>query len=217
MLVTTGRTSGRSFVAIAYCLFNYLHGSYLKMEPQTQTLEAKLAALREVENIYRLSKKWQRLTPDEKRPNWEKIADAILRKALGRPVQAVEKMPLRLQDDKHMHEHDRRSARVFDRTLQNGVIDPAALHSFRHGRTTHHPTRRIRRSRGPDPAYLPPAKSYILHGSTDLHYPSHHVQNVGFVPSMHEAPSHIKVERPGPPSDPIGHVPTAAPHKTAFY
>ena len=44
------------------------------------TLEEKLKAIREVESIYALAKKWQRLTPDEKRPNWERIADAVLQK-----------------------------------------------------------------------------------------------------------------------------------------
>ena len=93
-----------------------------------QTLEQKLSALREVENIYRLSKKWQRLTPDERRPNWEKIADAVLRKALGQPVlTSVHTQALQLDDGAHYHEHDERSARVFRRTLDNGILPPDAI------------------------------------------------------------------------------------------
>ena len=39
-------------------------------------MEAKLKALKEVEQIYRLSKKWKRNMPDEKRPDFERMADA---------------------------------------------------------------------------------------------------------------------------------------------
>ena len=38
-------------------------------------MEAKLKALKEVEQIYRLSKKWRRNMPDEKRPDFERMAD----------------------------------------------------------------------------------------------------------------------------------------------
>lgn len=176
------------------------------MQAQTQSLEQKLAALREVENIYRLSKKWQRLTPDERRPNWEKIADAILRKALGRPVDtAVHAHSMQLQEGKHYHEHDERSARVFRRTLRNGVLPPDARHSFESGRRTVSAAKRIRPRRGPADHR---ARTVIQHGATDLQYPSHHVQGSGFVPSDHEVASHVRLEHRQQTSQP-SNVPTA--------
>ena len=45
-------------------------------------MEAKLKALKEVEQIYRLSKKWRRNMPDEKRPDFERMADRVFRQAI---------------------------------------------------------------------------------------------------------------------------------------
>ena len=94
------------------------------------SLDEKLKAIREVESIYALSKKWQRLTPGEKRPNWERLADAVLKKAMGQPL-AGPPEPLNVQDDKMHHEHSPRSARVIERTLRNGVVHPDVLHHYR--------------------------------------------------------------------------------------
>ena len=94
------------------------------------SLETKLKALREVESIYRLSKKWQRLTPDEKRPNWERIADALLKKAMGTPLQPLP-VGLNVRRSKQHHTHSPRTARVIERTLRNGIVHPDVLHSYR--------------------------------------------------------------------------------------
>ena len=104
------------------------------------SLEAKLKALREVESIYRLSKKWQRLTPDEKRPNWERIADAILKKAMGTPLQSLP-AGLNVRRSKQHHTHSPRTARVIERTLRNGIVHPDVLHSYRNDKVEHGSTR----------------------------------------------------------------------------
>ena len=50
-------------------------------------MERHIKALKEVEQIYRLSQKWQRNMPDEKRPNFSRMADRAFRRALNMPVQ----------------------------------------------------------------------------------------------------------------------------------
>ena len=156
------------------------------------SLETKLKALREVESIYRLSKKWQRLTPDEKRPNWERIA---LKKAMGTPVQA---QPARLSvhRSRQHHTHSPRSARVIERTLRNGLVHPDVLHSYRNDKVEHGSTR----VRYQKPVARPdsmPVQHYVQHGGTDLEYPSGHLQGYGFVPRNHEAASHVQLEAAG--------------------
>ena len=87
------------------------------------TLEAKLKALREVESIYALAKKWKKLTPDEKPPNWERLADGVLKKALSEPVQP-EELELQLQPEHAPRArpgerpHDRAHAQERDRASQ---------------------------------------------------------------------------------------------------
>ena len=154
------------------------------------SLEAKLKAIREVENIYALSKKWQRLTPGEKRPNWERLADAVLRKALSQPLETPDE-PLNVHGGMH-HEHSPRSARVIERTLRNGVVHPDALHAYSCGHIKEgraRPRRKIARPAPQDP----PAQHFVQHVATDLHYPSGHLQGFGFVPRQHEVPSHVKL------------------------
>jgi len=156
------------------------------------SLEGKLKALREVENIYRLSKKWQRLTPNEKRPNWERIADAVLRKALNEPIQAPPES-LDVRHDQQMHQHSPRSARAIERTLRNGVVHPDVLHSFRADKQIRG-RRRIFHEKKPPLADTPAAIHYVQHGHSDLAYPSGHLQGFGFVPSDHEVASHVQLE-----------------------
>jgi hypothetical protein len=159
------------------------------------SLETKLKALREVESIYRLSKKWQRLTPDEKRPNWERIADAILKKALGTPVRA-RPVGLHIRRSQQHHAHSPRSARAIERTLQNGIVHPDVLHSYRNDKVEHGSTRvRYEKPRArPD---TPVAQHYVQHGARDIEYPSGHMQGYGFVPRNHEGASHIQLESGG--------------------
>ena len=159
------------------------------------SLETKLKALREVESIYRLSKKWQRLTPDEKRPNWERIADAILKKALGTPVQA-RPAGLNVQRGRQHHTHSPRSAHVIERTLRNGVVHPDVLHSYRNDKVEHGSTR-VRYEKPTPRAHSLPAQHFVQHGGSDLQYPSGHLQGYGFVPRNHEAASHVQLESAG--------------------
>ena len=152
------------------------------------SLEAKLKALREVESIYRLSKKWQRLTPDEKRPNWERIADAILKKAMGTPLQPLP-VGLNVRRSKQHHTHSPRTAR----TLRNGIVHPDVLHSYRNDKVEQGSTR----VRYEKPLARPdsmPVQHFVQHGATDLEYPSGHLQGYGFVPRNHENASHIQLE-----------------------
>ena len=155
------------------------------------SLEAKLKAIREVENIYALSKKWQRLTPGEKRPNWERLADAVLKKAMDQPLETPAE-PLNVHGGMH-HEHSPRSARVIERSLRNGVVHPDALHAYSCGHVFEGRPLPRRRPVRPAPED-PPAQHYVQHGATDLHYPSGHLQGFGFVPSQHEVPSHVRLE-----------------------
>ena len=158
------------------------------------TLEAKLKALREVESIYALAKKWKKLTPDEKPPNWERLADGVLKKALSEPVQP-EELELQLQPDGMHHEHDPESARMIERTLRNGIVHPNVLHSYQQGTN----------EQGSAPPNwgkkmldsLPPVIS-VQQKRGDLHYPSHHEQGYGFVPSMSEVASHVRLESAKP-------------------
>ena len=113
-------------------------------------MEAKLKALKEVEQIYRLSKKWKRNMPDEKRPDFERMADTIFRRAMETPGRD-DYMRVNVREGRHMHEHDERSARLIERTLKTGEYGPDALHSFQSGRVL---TGR-RRRRYPKPVRQP--------------------------------------------------------------
>ena len=147
-------------------------------------MEAKLKALKEVEQIYRLSKKWKRNMPDEKRPNFERMADTIFRRAMETPGRD-DYMRVNVREGRHMHEHDERSARLIERTLKTGEYGPDALHSFQSGRVL---TGR-RRRRYPKPVRQPGdvrVRHVVQHVATDIVYPHGHLQGSGFVPSMHE-------------------------------
>ena len=50
---------------------------------RTITLEQKLAAMREVQRIYALAQKWRPVMPNQKRPNFEAQADAVLKRAMN--------------------------------------------------------------------------------------------------------------------------------------
>ena len=90
------------------------------------SLEQKMRYLKEVENIYRLSKKV--LPPAGK--TWSQIADQHLQRALNLPVrEGVE--PLRVRPGRMHHLHSPRTARLVERTLRNGVVHPDVLHHYR--------------------------------------------------------------------------------------
>ena len=160
------------------------------------TLEEKLKALREVDRIYALAKTWHRLVPNEKRPNFEAAARAVMKRALGEPIES-KREPLHIRDGAMMHAHSPRTARVIERTLKNGVIHPDVLHSYQSGRVKR-PARSVQKPRrmGPDPSYLPDPELYIEHSDADLHYPSHFEPGAGFQPRTHVEPTHVELQQP---------------------
>ena len=156
------------------------------------TLEEKLKALREVDRIYALAKTWHRLVPNEKRPNFEAAARAVMKRALGEPIES-KREPLHIRDGAMMHEHSPRTARVIERTLRNGVIHPDVLHSYRNDKVR--PGREFPFYDKPAPrADTPDVIHYVQHGSSDLSYPHGHMQGYGFVPSEHHVASHVQLE-----------------------
>ena len=131
----------------------------------------KQDAYREAKQIMLLGEKWQELMPGEKRPNFERAAQEILRRALGHKVQRNEE-PLQLHGGL-MHEHAPREARLVERFLRSGMVHPDALHSFQHDRVTLKPDPQV-----PAPVelpdYLPDFDLYVHNAGEDMHYPSHY-------------------------------------------
>ena len=78
------------------------------------TVEQKMKAMREVQEIYALAKKWRRNLPDERRPDFENMADRIMRRALELPTVAPEpRAPIYPRAT--MAEQDPESAHVSER------------------------------------------------------------------------------------------------------
>ena len=95
------------------------------------SVEEKRAAYEEARQLLLLGKKWQQLMPGERKPDFERAAKAVIRRALGKTV-----VPREPDLDVHnglMHEHAPLEARLIERTLRNGIVHPDVLHSFRHG------------------------------------------------------------------------------------
>ena len=101
------------------------------------SLGAKRAAYKEAHTILQTGKKWQRLVPGERRPDFERAARHVLHKALRRPVRGPPK-PFVVHNGL-MHEHAPREARRIERYLKSGMLHPDVLHSFRSGRVTRKP------------------------------------------------------------------------------
>ena len=88
-------------------------------------------AYREAREILKLGQKWQQLMPGEKRPNFERAAKEVLRRALGHQVQKnVEKLDIH---GGTMAQHTPREAHLVERYLKSGTVHPDVLHSFVHG------------------------------------------------------------------------------------
>ena len=180
------------------------------MQPQNITLEQKLKAMREVQRIYDMSKKWQRPVGHTGRmPNFNAMADAVMKRA-GNANIVGDRQPLDIRDGKLMHEHDSHTARVIERTLRNGIVHPDVLHSFQSGRVKQPPRGDPRgnpANRLPHDPALPDVDLYVQHAVNDLHYPSHWVPGEGFQPKEHVEPGHVQLEgRPAPA--PTEQVPT---------
>ena len=166
-----------------------------RMQEKSISLEQKLRYLKEVENIYRLSKKV--LPPAGK--TWNQIADQVLQKALGAPVRpGRQQMQLRPGRMHHLQSAD--SARVIERTLRNGVLHPDILHTYRGDNVQTVRERPLHLV--PDvrmTADTPDVQHYVQHGGTEVHYPEGHLQGYGFVPRTHITASHVPLEAAGGP------------------
>ena len=107
---------------------------------------AKRDAYREAQQILKLGDKWQELMPGERKPNFERAAQEILRRALGHAPRPAEE-PLDVHGGM-MHQHKPREARLIERTLRSGLVHPDVLHSFQSGIVTGDP-------KPPEPKCLP--------------------------------------------------------------
>ena len=90
------------------------------------TREERDKAIKEADSILRLGKKWQRNTPNERRPNFEAAAATILRRTLGSKVVSGKKQPMQIKKDGLQHQHNEREARLLERTLKVGTLPPEA-------------------------------------------------------------------------------------------
>jgi hypothetical protein len=160
------------------------------------TLEQKLRYLKEVENIYRLSKK----TRPPKGKSWASIADSRLRHVMRLPIRESAGQTLTVRPGKRHHEHSPRSARILERTLKNGVVPPGILHSYREGVGT---GGRIKDRPEPEPLRQDelPVQHFVQHSDSDLPYPHGHLQGFGFVPREHTVNSHIRLQTGGATPD----------------
>lgn len=151
--------------------------------------EEKHKAYREAESILALGKKWQALVPGERRPNFERAAAEVLRRALKHTVVNREQ-PLNISN-RLMHQHPPREARLIERTLRNGIMHPDILHSFQHDRRTRRPMPLRPASMGPDPEDLPDFDLHVLDTTYNYEHPSHlDVRRGEYVSKMHQPAGH---------------------------
>ena len=131
----------------------------------------KVAAYREAQNILALGQKWQRLTPGEKRPNFERSAKNILRRAMGHKTVGRHTHRAMHIHNGLMHQHEPREARRIERYLKSGIVHPGVLHSFRQGAVRKAATVAYRGEElRPDD---PDVEHIVADNSEDVHYPTH--------------------------------------------
>ena len=143
-------------------------------------------AYREAQQILRLNEKWQELMPGERKPNFERAAQEILRRALGHKVRRNEE-PLNIHGGL-AHEHGPREARLIERYLRSGTVHPDVLHSFQHDVVTRDPNPVVAQ---PDVALHPDdpdIEVYIHDHSETIDYPSHYEVGTGTYHSSVVAP-----------------------------
>jgi hypothetical protein len=149
------------------------------------TREERDRAIKEADSILRLGKKWQRNTPNERRPNFEAAAATILRRTIGSRVVSGKKQPMQIKKDGLQHQHNEREARLLARTLKTGTLPPEVLHSFQTGRARK-AAQPLRRDRGPDPDHLPDFELYMQDHVHNLGRPGHYdVRSQRFQGHMH--------------------------------
>ncbi len=160
----------------------------------------KQDAYREAQQIMLLADKWQELMPGERKPNFRRAAQEVLKRALGhRTARNDEAL------DIHgglMHEHEPREARLVERWLRSGAVHPDVLHSFRSGRVTRKP--RPARFRGePLRQDDQDVEHVVLDRLAQVHHPVHLNTRTGEYISRHEDAPEAQVVRSKP--DPIGY------------
>ena len=174
------------------------------MQQRSVSLEEKLRYMREVENIYRLSKKV--LPP--KGTTWAAIADQHLQRALGLDVEP-DAAPVQIKQGQSHGSQDRTTARMVERTLRNGVMHPDILMHYQHKApptiTKPRPQRFYPR---PERVEHQPDVMHMVQHGTDLEPPQGHLQGFGFVPKGHADASHVPLEAAGPPESTV---PTSGP------
>jgi len=132
----------------------------------------KQDAYREAQQIMLLADKWQELMPGERKPNFRRAAQEVLKRAIGhRTARNDEAL------DIHgglMHEHGPREARLVERWMRSGAVHPDALHSFQHDITTVDPTvmpERLNLQAHPDD---PDVEVFVHDAGETIDYPSHY-------------------------------------------
>ena len=137
--------------------------------------EEKHKAYEEAQSIIALGKKWQQLVPGEKRPNFEKAAAMVLRRALGHKTSS-NRTNLQIHNGL-MHEHEPAEARLIERTLQSGMFHPDVLHSYRDDRRTNelYPVKPTPVPKHPSD---PPVELWLAHNE-DIEHASHLNVNTG--------------------------------------
>tara|TARA_B100000029_G_scaffold326159_1_gene318630 strand:+ start:264 stop:812 length:549 start_codon:yes stop_codon:yes gene_type:complete len=164
------------------------------------TLEQKVKYLKEVENIYRLSKK----TLPPKGKTWSQIADQHLRRALQMPVINKDES-LNVRKGRMMHLHSPRTARIVERTLRNGTLHPDVLHMYRGDNVQSVRDDKLFVHQKVSPAAdTPDVAHFIQHSAADELYPDGHLQGFGFVPREHNVESHVPLEPAGEGNAPTG-------------
>ena len=181
----------------------------------------KKDAYREAQHILRLADKWQELMPGERKPNFQRAAQEVLKRALGHKTRRND-----VALDVHgglMHEHNPREARLIERTLRNGTIHPEVLQSFREGarvRSRNPFIQAIVGSRTPVPAgepYVDPddlntdisdleEMFHVVHyPNEELEFPTHMNTRTGEYVGKHEDhPQLIQLDPlEQPPQDPM--------------
>ena len=149
-------------------------------------------AFREAREIMKLGEKWQELMPGEKRPNFERAAKEVLRRALGHRV-VKNQEALDIKEGGLMHEHAPREAHLIERYLKSGTVHPDVLHSFVHGDVHADPQPDPRPEVG-DMEDLPDFDVVVPH-SEDLHYPGHFHVGTGEFLDGHMHPHDMHANR----------------------
>ena len=116
----------------------------------------------------------------------------VLRRALKHTVVNRER-PLQI-DNRLMHQHPAREARLIERTLRNGIVHPDVLHSFQHDRRTRRPMPLRPANMGPDPEDLPDFDLHVLDTTYNYEHPSHlDVRRGEYVSKMHQPAGHTSL------------------------